>query len=193
VAFVATNLDDVFLLTAFFADPRFRARSIVLGQLLGIGALVVGSWVAALASLAVPAGYPALLGVVPLALGLFELRNLRGAGAGSDDDEDAVREAAARAARRTHSQMLAVAAVTVANGADNVAVYVPLFARDPRAVPIIAGVFALMTVLLCLAGYQLVRHETLGAPLRRFGPVALPFVLVALGVWILSGARVLLD
>src|SRR5688500_5314863 len=41
VLFVATNIDDVLVLLGFFADPGFRARHIVVGQYLGIGALVL--------------------------------------------------------------------------------------------------------------------------------------------------------
>ena len=41
--FVSTNIDDIFLLAAFFADPPPRARAIVAGQFLGIGVLVLGS------------------------------------------------------------------------------------------------------------------------------------------------------
>ncbi len=37
VVFVATNLDDVFLLIAFFADPKLKVRQIVTGQYVGIG------------------------------------------------------------------------------------------------------------------------------------------------------------
>lgn len=71
--FVATNVDDLFLLAAFFADPILRTRSVVEGQFLGIGILVAISAAAALVALTVPEGYPALLGIVPLALGLRSL------------------------------------------------------------------------------------------------------------------------
>ena len=43
VLFVFTDIDDVFLLMAYFADPRYRARDIVIGQYLGIGTLVAVS------------------------------------------------------------------------------------------------------------------------------------------------------
>ncbi|MFL5538288.1 MAG: cadmium resistance protein, partial [Longimicrobiaceae bacterium] len=47
--FVSTNIDDIFLLSAFFADGHLRPRSIVAGQFLGIGVLVAASTLAALA------------------------------------------------------------------------------------------------------------------------------------------------
>src|SRR5689334_17470720 len=157
VVFVSTNVDEVFLLAAFFADPHLRARSVVLGQFLGMGALTATSAAAAWASLVVPPGYPALLGVVPLALGLRALWALhRG---DDDDDDDEAQAAEARAERRTRSQALAVAAVTVANGGDNLGVYIPLFARAPRLIPVYAAAFAALTALLCLAGFRLVHNR----------------------------------
>jgi cadmium resistance protein CadD (predicted permease) len=192
VVFASTNVDDVFLLAAFFADSHLRGRSVVLGQFLGIGALVAASAAAAWASLAVPEGYPALLGVVPLALGLQKILALRATHARTDIDEADVQAAESRAERRTHSQVLAVAGVTVANGGDNLGVYIPLFAREPRLIAFYAGVFAVMTALWCLLGYRLVRNRVIGDQLRRYGHVTLPVVLIALGIWILSGARVLL-
>ncbi len=188
LVFASTNVDDLFLLAAFFADRRLSARSVVLGQFLGIGALVAVSAVAAWLSLAVPEGYPALLGVIPLALGLKELWALRRA-SDADDDEGDFGDAVATSAR---AQVLAVGAVTVANGGDNLGTYIPLFARDTRLVPVYAVVFAAMTALWCFAGHRLVRSRAAGAHLRKHGRVMLPFVLIALGVWILSGTRVLL-
>jgi cadmium resistance protein CadD (predicted permease) len=41
-------------------------------------------------------------------------------------------------------------------------------------------------------GYRLVNNRWIGDPIRRYGHVLLPFVLIALGLFILSGARVLL-
>ncbi len=182
VVFVATNVDEAFLLAAFFADPRMSGRAVVLGQFLGTGVLVAASAAAAWAALAVPEGYVALLGLLPLALGIRSLKD-----AAPNDAE--LRTVEARAKRRMHSQVLAVAGVTVANGGDNLGVYVPLFAREPDHVPLYGAVFALMTALWCLAGYRLVRSRVVGSRLRRYGHITLPIVLIALGVWILSGAR----
>jgi cadmium resistance protein CadD (predicted permease) len=66
--FVATNVDDILLLALLFADATLKPRSVILGQVLGIAALVVISAVAVVASLAVPGEFIAWLGVVPLFL-----------------------------------------------------------------------------------------------------------------------------
>jgi cadmium resistance protein CadD (predicted permease) len=48
--FAATNVDEIFLLSVFFADRHLSSRSVVLGQFLGIAALAAVSVAAALAS-----------------------------------------------------------------------------------------------------------------------------------------------
>jgi cadmium resistance protein CadD (predicted permease) len=93
--------------------------------------------------------------------------------------------------RTVRWKTLAVAGVTIANGGDNLAVYVPLFAREPSLVPLNAVVFALMTLVWCWFGSALLRLPHLGVVLIRLSHVVLPTVLVLLGLWILADARVL--
>jgi cadmium resistance protein CadD (predicted permease) len=76
VLFASTNVDDVFVLIGFFADPKFRARDIVLGQYSGIAALFSASAAASLLSLVIPRAYVGLLGVVPILIGLKKLFDL---------------------------------------------------------------------------------------------------------------------
>lgn len=193
VVFASTNIDDIFLLAAFFADPRLRHRSIVVGQYLGIGALVLVSALAALLALALPDGWVALLGIVPLLLGLSKLLALRTDTVGREggSEEHRIQDQEHNAERRLRSQVLAVASVTVANGGDNIGAYVPLFATALEAIATYALTFAVMTGVWCALGYLLVNNKILGGAIRRYGHVVLPVVLIALGVYILSGALVL--
>jgi type IV secretory pathway TrbL component len=55
VLFVTTNLDDIFLTMAFFADPGLDRRAVVVGKFLGIGLLVAASVAAAALAVAVAA------------------------------------------------------------------------------------------------------------------------------------------
>ena len=192
--FASTNIDDIFLLSAFFADRRLTTRSIVIGQFVGIGALVAASAAAAFVAITVPAGWVALLGFVPLALGVRKLWLLwrRSSDDGdSSETSELLRNREIGIEQRTHSQILAVAGVTVANGGDNLGVYIPLFASDLRMIPVYASVFAVMTAVWCGVGYGLVNNRVAGQYVRRYGHILLPFVLVGLGLYILSGALVL--
>ena len=53
-AFIATNIDDLFILIAFFANRRFPSSQIVLGQYVGMVALLAVSLVGSLLALVVP-------------------------------------------------------------------------------------------------------------------------------------------
>lgn len=169
-------------------------RSVVIGQFAGIGALVAASAVAALAAIAVPEGWVALLGLVPLALGVRELWLLGRAGGVEGDASEAsqTQHRERGLERRTHSQVLAVMAVTIANGGDNLSVYIPLFAKDVRLIPAYAAIFAVMTAILCAVGHGLVNNRVAGQLVGKYGHIALPFVLVGLGLYILSDAFALL-
>ncbi len=180
VVFATTNIDDILLLAAFFSDPRMAARNIVAGQFLGIGVLILGSTLAALLALVVPEAWIALLGIVPLSLGIRRLIRLHKA---TDSEEPPASSA--------HSQVVTVALVTMANGGDNLGIYIPLFAKNLALVPTYVAVFAVMTAAWCGMGYWLTRHRLIGRHIRRWGHVLLPFVLMGLGLWILSGALTL--
>jgi cadmium resistance protein CadD (predicted permease) len=65
---------------------------------------------------------------------------------------------------------------------------VPVFAEDFSAIPVFVLVFALMTVLWCVAGNLLVSHPRISVSMQRLSRRLLPYVLIVLGVWILSGA-----
>lgn len=186
-AFAATNLDDLFLLLAFFADDSLRRANIVFGKLLGIAVLTGASALAALLAFAVPEGWIGLLGLVPLGLGVHRLLALRRDGPGGEVED--VRKAAQRAQARTGSQVLVVAGVSIANGGDNLGVYIPLFATALGSVPIYALVFGVMTLAWCAFAYALVHNPWFGARVRRYGHAILPVVLIGLGLYILMDAR----
>lgn len=170
--------------------PHLRRRSIIVGQFLGIATLVCASAFAALLALVVPPGWTALLGVVPLALGLQRLVALARDDNGAAEDEDA-RRAEQENEPLTRSQTLAVASVTVANGGDNLGVYIPLFASQTSAILFYSLIFATLSAVWCWLGYWLATNPLVGERLQRYALHALPFVLIGLGIYILSGALIL--
>ena len=174
LVFISTNVDDIFLLAAFFADKKLTARTVVLGQLLGIGTLVAVSTLVAWLSMALPEGWISLLGFVPLYLGLKQIKSLwTDADDSAEDDEIQGQEHQMEQGLR--SQLLAVAGVTIANGGDNLGVYIPLFANSLAAIPLFVVVFGLMTLLWCFLGHVLVNNKVLvigfGAMAIRSSPL----------------------
>jgi cadmium resistance protein CadD (predicted permease) len=179
--FVSTDLDDVLVLLVFFADPRFRIRQIVAGQFIGIAMLYAVSVAGAWATLIMPRGFIGLLGLVPITMGLKSAWELW-----SDDPSEQVSD---RISPARHTSIAAVVAVTVANGGDNVSVYIPLFAmRSAPDIALMGVVFAVMTALWLSLAYWLTRHRMIGAPVGRYTRLLVPFVFVTLGVLILYQA-----
>ena len=83
---------------------------------------------------------------------------------------------------------MGVAAVTLANGADNVGIYVPLFASHPAgSIALIIWVFLALVGVWCYAGYRLGTHPSIGGLLSRYGRRLMPYVLIALGASIVLG------
>jgi cadmium resistance protein CadD (predicted permease) len=189
----STNIDDLLILAVFFADPHFRLGAVVAGRCIGLGALVLVSGAAALLALTVPAEWIALLGFVPLTLGLRLLPALfRERREGRSGKGELAGKVKVRLRSGFAQQALAVAGVTLANGGDNLGVYIPLFASTPSAIAIYVVVFVVMTLLWCALGYLVVSHPLIGGRIRRYGHVLLPLVMIALGLYILSGALRLL-
>lgn len=200
-AFAATNLDDLFLLMLYFSrannDPQ-REGSIILGQYLGFSVLVFISVLGYLGSLLIPRHYIGWLGILPILLGLRELLSLRQADRQGEQrvepepqESSPPRTVRTRLLRWLDPQASSIAAVTVANGSDNLAVYTPLFAAGgvtPMVIVIV--VLLLMVRVWCFIADWLAENPLTAGPLRRYGRLLMPFVLIGIGITILveSGA-----
>lgn len=184
--FVATNIDDIFVLLGFYADPKFKSRQIVLGQYLGITVLFSVSIVASLIALVVARTYVGILGLIPIAMGLKQLWELH---QGSDADDDELESKTLTSGR---NNILAVSAITIANGGDNISIYTPFFAtRSILEIALVGMVFAVMTAMWLFISHWLVNHRAIGEPVRRCGYRVVPYVFVALGIFIICDAGTL--
>ena len=76
--------------------------------------------------------------------------------------------------------------VTIANGADNLGVYIPLFSGFvPWQLLAAVCVFAIMTGLSCLLAAKLSRIAVLARFLKRWRKVIIPVVYILLGLYII--------
>lgn len=183
-AFAATNIDDAFVLLAYFANPKVKDAHVVIGTYFGMAVLVTAALMLSFVFLAVVPGYIRLLGALPILIGLRQFwnawRNRR------DDVVDVTTAAGAFEA----SELVAIR--TVANGSDNVAVYIPLFAAQSRAdVVVTCVVFAVLVGVWCLAARWTTDHVQLGASIRRWGRWVTPVVLIALGIFVFFSSETL--
>jgi len=179
-SFIATNIDDIFVLMLFFSTSNFPKTQIVVGQYLGIGLLVVIGTSGSLIALVVPHFIIGLLGLVPISIGIMKLVHLK-------KNNNSKSEETIPVSRWTHLPMLTVAAVTFSNGGDNIGIYTPLFAKYSSAgkVIFISIIFMFMTGIWCVIAYYLVRHPLIASRIRKSGHIIFPCVLIALGIYIL--------
>ncbi len=183
--FAVTNVDDIVVLSLFFGrsagQPGAPGR-IVAGQYAGFAALLAIAVAAAFGATFLPASDLAYLGFLPLALGLRAAWQTwrEHQRSGQDEQEDEPRPSGPRA--------LQVAAVTFANGSDNIGVYLPVFARTGAAgITVYAAVFLVLVGVWCAAGWYFATRPAVARVLGRWGHIMHPVVLIALGLFILIG------
>jgi len=181
--FAATNIDDLVVVSAFFAEHRNDWRTIVAGQFLGIGAIVILSILMAMATLQLPTKSFPYLGIVPLSLGIWRLSQW-----GYTKRQRPSANCEGGHPSRPGSTLFVATTVTMATGSDNVSVYVPFFAKAPHQIPLYSATFAFLAAVWCLLGYLLVNHIRFGRHLRGLRHVILPAVMILIGLWVLGDA-----
>ncbi|CAB4774905.1 cadmium resistance transporter [Nocardioides marinus] len=178
--FLVTNIDDIIVLSLFFArgaGQRGTTTRIIAGQYLGFGGILLASVAVTFgAGLFLPDEAIPYFGLIPLLLGVYAgwrvWRN------GDDDDDDSLADRPISA--------LAVAAVTFANGGDNIGVYVPVFlAVGTGALVAYCVVFLALVLVLVLAAKFVATRKPIAEVLERWEHILFPLVLIVLGLVIL--------
>ncbi|MCC5606977.1 cadmium resistance transporter [Nostoc sp. CHAB 5834] len=194
IAFIATNIDDIIILLIFFSqiDVNFRRRHILLGQYLGFAAIIIASLPGFFGGLVVQREWIGLLGMLPIAIGIQQLVSRK-------EETTTVQTVSSDFNQSTpsnpvlsfilsilHPQTYKVAAVTIANGGDNISIYIPLFAgHDLTSLGVIISIFFVMVGVWCAIAYFLSRQPTIAETLSRYGKAVVPFVLIGLGLFIM--------
>ncbi|WP_455644390.1 cadmium resistance transporter [Nocardia tengchongensis] len=180
--FVVTNIDDIVLLAIFFGQAAGRRRAeahVVIGQYLGFGAILAASIIGALGAGLLPESAIPYLGLLPLLLGIRAAWNAWRYRNGAEDNGNQTDPGSGPG-------ILTVAAVTLANGGDNIGVYVPVFTTaGGGGLIVFATVFLIMVAVWCLAGRLFASYPLVAKALSRWGHIVLPVVLIGIGLVIL--------
>lgn len=181
--FAVTNIDDILILALFFAQGaghRGSTRRIVLGQYLGFAAILAVAVAAAFGATFLPEAAIPYLGLLPLALGL------KAAWRAWQDHREGGGDEGEEQAQEGGPSPLGVAAVTFANGGDNIGVYVPVFATAGIGrMSVYAVVFLVLVAVWCFAGRYFATRPVIAKAPARWGHILLPLVLIAIGLLIL--------
>ncbi|MBH8551394.1 cadmium resistance transporter [Nostocaceae cyanobacterium CENA357] len=192
IAFTATNIDDIIILMLFFSqlNNQFRRRHIFVGQYLGFFAIIIASLPGFFGSLVIPRAWIGLLGILPIIIGIKQLLSQE-----AENPEVQIVNTNIKTSTNPllnfilsifSPQTYKVAAVTFANGGDNISIYIPLFAGNNFInLLIIIIVFIVMKGAWYAAAYLLSHQAAIASILTRYGKHAVPFVLIGLGLYLM--------
>jgi cadmium resistance protein CadD (predicted permease) len=175
ISFVATNIDDIFVLTALFSQSTLAKRQadIVAGQYFGIGVLIIISIMGSLGALIIPKTWMGLLGIVPIYLGV-KMFYTRG--------EEKHRYRNVLTDLNTYKVML----IVIGNGVDNIGVYTPVFLQGLWLYKsIVTAIFLVLTGVWCWIAFKTVHNPWMGRFIKRYGHSVIPIILILLGGYIM--------
>ncbi len=193
-AFITTNIDDIFILLVFFSqvNSSFRRRHIVAGQYLGFAVLLIASLPGLFGGLIIPSNRIGLLGLVPIAIGISGLINQQDEFSSEISVEAEEESLDYLFASFLNSQTYNVAAITIANGSDNISVYVPLFASgNLGSFLIITGIFIVLVAVWCYIAYKFTSQKIITNFLSKYASYIVPFVFIGLGIFIILKSEAL--
>lgn len=189
IAFTSTNIDDIFILLALFSQVRTEAIRIegiavrekakikklyiVIGQYFGFSLIISISIIGSLSSFFIPVLWIGLLGFVPIYMGVKGLLSIR-----SNKSNEVI--------DNVSGSLFKVASITLANGADNISIYIPMLASQTLEANIVTLIiFFSMIAIWCFISYILIRTPILAKALEKNGHIIVPIVLIGLGIFIL--------
>lgn len=202
---MATTFDDHIYLAMFFSrtNRQLRPLHIVVGEYVGFSLLIGIGLSGFLLGRMVDSAWLGLLGLLPISIGVNTLLARQGReapvpsrldGAGSERRHLLSQDRPGPAHRRPLTLWRAlrdrrtyqVSAVTIANGGNNIAIYIPLFASSslPRLGVILLVCYAAIG-LWCFNSWFLIRQPHTAVLMSRVVARLVPFVLIALGLSIL--------
>jgi len=172
-AFVATNMDNLLMVTGLLAASSVRGR-VVLGYLLSAGVVIALALIIGRLGDFVDARYVGLLGLLPVALGLRGLiRLIRGSS-----------EVSTRAEAVTG--VWATVAVILPMSGDSLAVYAPLLADTrPAMDAVIIVTLSLSALAMVSLSSALVARPALRDAIGSAGAWIMPLLMICVGIYVL--------
>ncbi len=194
-SFTATNIDDMAISMLLFSQTNrgFKTQDIVIGKYLGLTVLILASLPGLLGGLVLPQSWIGLLGFLPIAIGLKHLflpesdePEVQGIVTPSETPPQKQSRFPRWITSLFRGQIYNVTAITVANGGDNIGIYIPIFASNrPLNLLIILMIFYVLVGVWSAIAYYLTRHRAIALVLTRYGQILTPFILIGLGIFIL--------
>lgn len=180
VAFIGTNLDNLLLLVAMYARYERQPGTVTAGYFAGM--LAVGLIAVLIGEVGefIPLAYLGLLGVVPIAMGVFALWKLfRKVGIGP--------AAAVVTADNRLAVFSTLLTTQLSNGTDTIITFSTLLAdSNDRADYLLFPTFLAMIGVFSALAYYLLKHGRARRFLSRYGQYVTPVILILVGLYIID-------
>lgn len=209
ISFISTNIDNVFVMMILYSkvDEKLKKHYVVIGQYLGLIVLVTISLLGAFGMNFIPQQYIGLLGLIPIGLGIKELITNKtekpalvehGTKTGvskeiipiPDNKQGTLIHTLSKiksaVAKIVKPEILNVALIAIANGADNIGVYIPLFTGYSAAQLIVTNItFALLMSLWCFFGNKIASLPVVNRKTEKYKHIIVPTLFIGLGIYII--------
>lgn len=179
-AYIGTNLDNLILLVALYQRYEKRPGVVTAGYfagmlLIGVICLVIGE-----AGELIPVSYLGLLGVIPISIGGLALVQMFGESKSSDS-------AGVTPVSSANTIFSTVLMTQLSNSADSIITFSVLLADSmDKSDYFIAPTFLAMVGVFAWLAFYALKHPRLSEFLSRYGNYVTPFILILVGIYILS-------
>ncbi|SNR49083.1 cadmium resistance transporter [Halorubrum vacuolatum] len=173
--FIITHIDTFAVLVAFGVDEAYTTAEVVVGHYIGFTAGLVGAVILATVAGAAFRGWTFLLGVVPLALGVWGLLRRR-----DDEAPPVVND------EETPGGVAVVAGAGVGLSGENLAVFIPFFSGlDAVTLAAIVGFYLVAAGVLVVVALAIARRTAADLPpwVDRW---LVPAMLALVGLYVLG-------
>ncbi|CAF1125914.1 unnamed protein product [Adineta steineri] len=214
ITFCLTNIQDIVILINFFLEASekeslLKNDHVILGQYLGFSILLMLSLIGYTISAILPIKIFGLLGFVIIYFGLNGLYHLikdlwKKRKSNNTKNFQEILENEQIEFIEIHQmdenidlkenqsfcddlkQIIKVSLVTIANGNDNIAIYVPIFVQSTSWQIIAYGLgFLFMVGVLCFVCYCFIHFPPIYKFAQKYAHFISPFIFIALGIYIL--------
>ena len=179
-AFIGTNLDNLVLLVAL--HTRYRQHSGVVSAGYITGMLLIGGMCLLVGEVGeyIPLAYLGLLGIIPIMTGVIALLRLFQGTQSAETNKLAIDNG--------HGTIFITVLMTqLSNSADSIIAFSALLADSSDISDyLIAPTFLAMIFVFAWLAFYSLKHHRLNDFLKRYGHYITPFILILVGVYILS-------
>lgn len=178
ITYIATSIDEIPVLFMLYTKSSNRGKGKVITSVYFTGTflLIAVGLLGAFGLVLIPVKWAVgLIGLLPLAMGIKILIK------GDQDEEEAL-----AAGSRRKSLWAQVLVITLALGADDLGVYIPLFTTlSGWQVLLMLSVFAIGTGILCFISYRLTHIDALAEFIEKQERIIIGLVFIAIGILVL--------